>query len=281
MSVMSSLAGNLSPERGGRLRCAPRLTLTSLPPATRHIPTNVCPVHAPVRLVLVPGTRFSTVLWEPYRALLPDVEMIPVDMPGHGARLSDAFTTEAALAVIAQAVADCPPTQRVVIAGHSLGGYMAMLYAARAARQPDALVVLGATSDPTSRLAFLYRWSARVPLVVGEERMARFMNMVMRVLGARGDYASSLPDGASYAALPAAWAAVMAECSPALLQGVQCPVVLANGQFDQMRVHVRRYAKRCREPHVVTIPGATHLAPVTHPRQVAEILRLGVRLAQQ
>lgn len=46
----------------------------------------------PVRLVLVPGTRFSATLWEPYRELLPDVELVPVDLPGHGARLGDDFT---------------------------------------------------------------------------------------------------------------------------------------------------------------------------------------------
>ncbi len=141
----------------------------------------------PVRLVLVPGTRFSATLWEPYRELLP---------------------------------------------------------------------------------------------VVGGARMADALNALMRVLGARGAYASSLPDASAYAVLPAAWAAVMAECGPQLLAGVECPVVLANGQFDQMRAHVRRFADRCRQVEVVTIPGATHLFPVTHPRQVAEVLREGVRLAR-
>lgn len=237
---------------------------------------------APVRLVLVPGTRFSTTLWEPYRALLPEVELVPVDLPGHGARVGDAFTTEAALGIIGRAVADRAPSQRVVVAGHSLGGYMAMLYAARAAEPLDALVLMGATADPASRAgSFLFRGFARVVPLVGFGRLAWVMNLVMRVLGARGAYASLLPDGSAYAALGAAWTAVMADCRPALLENVRCPVVLANGQFDQMRTHVRRYAAHCQEAYVVTIPGATHLFPVTHPQRVAEILRFGVRLAQR
>lgn len=235
----------------------------------------------PVRLVLVPGTRFSAEVWEPYRALLPDVDVVPVDLPGHGARLGERFTTEAAVATVADAVAGRAPGQRVVVAGHSLGGYMALLYAAGAAISPDALVLLGTTGDPTSRWAVLYRGFARALPHVGPDRMARVLNAIMRLLGARGEHAAFLPDGSGYAALPAAWGSVMTECGPHLLEGLNCPVVLANGQYDQMRAHVRRYADRCAEAYVVTIPGATHLFPVTHPRQVADILRTGVRLAQR
>ena len=235
----------------------------------------------PVRLVLVPGTRFSAELWEPYRALLPGVDVVPVDLPGHGARLGEEFTTEAAVATVADAVAGRAPGQRVVVAGHSLGGYMALLYAAGAATPPDALVLLGTTGDPTSRWALLYRGFARALPYVGPDRMARVLNAIMRLLGARGEYAGSLPDGSGYGALPAAWGSVMTECGPHLLEGVSCPVVLANGQYDQMRAHVRRYADRCAQGYVVTIPGATHLFPVTHPERVAEILRNGVRLAQR
>ncbi|SDC07650.1 Pimeloyl-ACP methyl ester carboxylesterase [Raineyella antarctica] len=235
---------------------------------------------APVRLILVPGTRFSTLQWEPYRVLLPDVEVVPVDLPGHGTRLGQDFTSEAAVAVIAEAVAAGTPEQRVVVAGHSLGGFMAMLYAAHATTQPDALVLLGATADPSSPGAVFFRGFIKLLEIVGPDRMSRAMNRIMHLLGARGDLKRSLPDGAAYAALPAAWEAVMAECRPQLLEELRCPVVLANGQYDQMRAHVRRFAAHCQEAHVVTIRGATHLFPVTHPRQVTEVLGLGVRLAQ-
>lgn len=229
----------------------------------------------------MPGTRFSGVLWEPYRELLPDVDLVPVDLPGHGARVGQEFTVEAAVDVITEAVGGRAPGQRVVVAGHSLGGYMALLWAARADAAPDALVLLGASADPSSRWAGLYRGFARLLPVVGNERMARAVNAIMRALGARGAYAASLPDGSAYDALPAAWTAVMEECGPHLLDQVDAPVVLANGQFDQMRLHVRRYAERSRTAEVLTIPGATHLFPVTHPDRVAEALRAGVRLAEQ
>ena len=227
-------------------------------------------------LVLVHGTRMDAAQWEPYRALLPDVELLTVNLPGHGARVAEPFTAEAALATVDRAVQQAregaggvPP----VLCGHSLGGYLAMMWAAEHPGEISGLVLLGATADPRSRLAGIYRAFARLLPVVGAERMARAVNAVMRALGARGEHARLLPDGAAYAALPAAWELVMTRAGPQLLAAVEAPVTLANGQLDQMRLHVHRYAAACRRVHVVTVPRASHLMPATHPEQVADVLR--------
>ncbi|WP_083518589.1 alpha/beta fold hydrolase [Serinicoccus chungangensis] len=227
-------------------------------------------------LVLVHGTRMSAAQWEPYRALLPDVELVTVDLPGHGDRVGEEFTAESALATIDGAVRrarDAAGGAPPVLCGHSLGGYLSMMWADQHPGQVGGLVLLGATADPRSRLAGVYRGFARVLPLVGPDRMARAVNAVMRVLGARGEHARLLPDGAAYAALPAAWELVMSTAGPQLLASVDVPVTLLNGQFDQMRLHVDRYAAACRQVRVVTVPRASHLLPATHPDQVAEALR--------
>lgn len=233
------------------------------------------------RLVLVHGTRMNAGQWGPYAQLLPGAEVVAVDLPGHGTREGEPFTTEAALAVIGRALTAGESAGPVVLAGHSLGGYLATLYAHAHPEQLSALVLVGASADPRTRLAVVYRIFARVIPLVGADRMARFTNGVMRRLGLGDAAAEELPDGASYAALPAAWAAVMEACGPHLLREVRCPVFLVNGQWDQMRLNVRRYAKACADPHVVTIPRVTHFAPLTHPEQVAAVLRSALDLAVQ
>ncbi|GAA5158756.1 lysophospholipase [Ornithinimicrobium tianjinense] len=215
--------------------------------------------------------------WAPYPALLPDAEVVSVDLPGHGTRTDEPFTLEGALATIGAAVGGRAPGRPVVLAGHSLGGYLCSLYAAAHPDALDALVLIGATADPANRLAVVYRAFARVLPYLGADRMGRVANRVVRLLGVRGGAADALPDGTSYAALPAAWEAVMEHCGPDLLQGVRCPVYLVNGQFDQMRLDVARYAAACAAPHVVTIPRATHFVPLTHPEAVAEVLVTVVR----
>lgn len=230
------------------------------------------------RLVLVHGTRMSAAQWGPYRALLPDVELVTVDLPGHGERVGEEFTADAALDTITEAVrrARVEGGPAPVLCGHSLGGYVAMMWAAEHPGSLAHLVLIGATADPRTRLSGVYRGFARLLPVVGPDRMARVANAVMRGLGARGEHALVLPGGAAYAALPAAWELVMTHASPDLLRSVDAPVILVNGQFDQMRLHVQRYAAACQEVEVVTIPRASHLMPATHPEQVAAVLRAAV-----
>lgn len=219
----------------------------------------------------------SAAQWEPYRTLLPEIDLVTIDLPGHGARVDEAFTREAALSTIDDAVAMASSNGAApVLAGHSLGGYLSMMWAAQHPGALSSLVLLGATADPRGPLTGVYRGFARVLPAVGEDRMARGANAVMRALGARGEHAELLPDGRAYAALPAAWELIITEARPELLTSVGCPVVLVNGQFDQMRLHVRRFAAAARDARVVTIPRASHLMPATHPQQVARVLREAV-----
>ncbi len=208
--------------------------------------------------------------WQGYQDLLPEAELVAVDLPGHGSRVAEVFTADAAVATIEAAVLGRSAGQRMVLAGHSLGGYLSMLYAARHPSALDALVLIGSSAEPVGPLAAIYRRFADLLPRVGAERMARASNAVMRRLGADDQV---LPGAEGYAALPAAWKVVYDECRADLLAEVSCPVFLVNGQFDQMRLHVRRFAAAAADTRVVTIPRATHLVPVTHPRLVADVLR--------
>ena len=91
------------------------------------------------RLVLVHGSRLSATQWSPQTARLAAdtalgdwLDVVVPDLPGHGARSAEPFTLDRAVGAVAAAVeanAD-PPVERVVLAGHSLGGYVAATYAA-------------------------------------------------------------------------------------------------------------------------------------------------------
>ncbi|QFG69280.1 alpha/beta fold hydrolase [Ornithinimicrobium pratense] len=229
-------------------------------------------------LILLHGTRMSRRQWRPYEELLTGLPLVARDLPGHGERAGEEFTREAALATVEEAVAEARSIGdgKPVLAGHSLGGYLGAMWAAQHPHDLGALVLIGATADPAGPLTGLYRGFARALPYVDAERMARWMNVLFRRLGAKGEHAQLLPDGAAYAALPAAWELVMDECGPELLREVGCPVWMVNGQLDQMRIHVRRFAAATTDARVVTVPRATHLMPATHPEQVAAVLRKAV-----
>ncbi|WP_131105522.1 alpha/beta fold hydrolase [Ornithinimicrobium sufpigmenti] len=232
-------------------------------------------------LILLHGTRMSRRQWRPYEQLLPGLPLVVRDLPGHGDRAGEEFTRDAALTTVEEAVDEARRLGdgKPVLAGHSLGGYLGAMWAAQHPHDLGALVLIGATADPAGPLTGLYRGFARLLPYVDPERMAAAMNLIFRRLGAKGEHAELLPDGTAYAALPAAWQLVIDECGPDLLREVPCPVWMVNGQLDQMRIHVRRFAAAAPDPHVVTVPRATHLMPATHPEQVAAVLREAVAKA--
>ena len=82
-------------------------------------------------LVLVHGTRFDTRQWVGYAELIPEADLMPVDLPGHGTRAGRPYSTDAARAVVEEAVGRAEPGRPVVLAGHSLGGYVSADYAHR------------------------------------------------------------------------------------------------------------------------------------------------------
>lgn len=223
-------------------------------------------------VVLVHGTRQTRHEWDGYAELLPGAELLAIDLPGHGSRAGERCTREAAMAAIHDAVRSRDDGQPVVLVGHSLGGYLAALYmeeSTTAGRDDvDALVLVGTTADPASPVAGVYRGFAKILPIVGFERMTTIANVFYRALGERGE----LPGPESYEALDDAWKVVFADCGPRNLEPVRAPVTIVNGQFDQMRLHARRWAAASGNATVHLVPGATHLLPITHKPQLAAIL---------
>ncbi|MDO5066441.1 MAG: alpha/beta hydrolase [Propionibacteriaceae bacterium] len=221
-------------------------------------------------VVLVHGSLSSADEWSGYVDLLPECDVVTVDLPGHGERETTVFTTRNAVRVIEDAVAQRVSGQPVVLVGHSLGGYMASVYAARNPGVLAGLVLIGATGDPRSPLAVVYRGYAWLVERVSHEKLGRLRDAVARRLGVP---AEKFPDPSAYAVLPAAWQAVIDDCPPQLLRKVTCPVLILNGQFDQMRINERRYRSLALDARLATVPRATHLAPLTHPDEVSGLLR--------
>ncbi|WP_168583109.1 alpha/beta fold hydrolase [Gephyromycinifex aptenodytis] len=226
-------------------------------------------------LVLVHGTRFDSRAWDGYAELIPDADVVAVDLPGHGRLAGQDYTSEAAVQVVVDAVREHTAeneNRAVVLAGHSLGGYVIAEYACRYPHRLDALVLIGACADPARhpRLSSLYSGFAQLLPRVGAERMAGVANGVMRRMGMNED---AIPDATGYAVTPQAWASVLAEATPEHLRELTCPVFLVAGRFDQLGIDIRHYARVCADPRVRIIERASHLAPMTHVEQVAAIMR--------
>jgi pimeloyl-ACP methyl ester carboxylesterase len=107
---------------------------------------------------------------------------------------------------------------------------------------------------------------------LGPERMTRVNDRVLRRLYSAELIEPVIAGGYFFAATPAAWRAVMAECRPAMLRGLSCPVLLLNGQYDQFRLGVRAFLRDCPDARVEVVPRASHLANLDQPVAFADAL---------
>ena len=223
-----------------------------------------------VHLVLVHGSRLASSQWAPQIPLLRDhVGLTLVDLPGHGARVDEEFTLDRCVEVIDEAL---PSDVPVVLVGHSLGGYVAMAYAARRAAALSGLVLADASATPTGPGAAIYRSVAALTARLGPQRMTRLNNRVLRRLYPPERIEPVIAGGYYFTATPAAWREVMTQCRPSMLREVRCPVLLLNGRFDQFRLGTRAFLHACPQARVEIIPGAGHLANLDQPEAFAEAL---------
>ena len=200
---------------------------------------------APVRLVLVHGSQLSGAQWSRYAALLgPDVDLVVPDLPAHGTRRGEEFTWEGALAVIDRGgrgrrrrrCRSCSPVTAWAATSRWPGR--------RSTRSGwPGLALLGASAVPAGPGAALYRAIARVEGRLGVDRMSRALDRQFDALLPDELAAVIKEAGYGFDGIPAAWAGVMGLCRPSMLAEVTAPVLLVNGQLDQLRVDARRFAR--------------------------------------
>ena len=231
----------------------------------------------PTRLVLVHGSRLSHTQWAPQVALLEDeFDLVLPDLPGHGSRAGEPFTLDRAVGAIAEAV-DGPARVRrdgrVILVGHSLGGYAAMAYAGSFPRRLDGLVLIGSAAVPVGLGAAFYRGVATATRRAGVPRMTKVNDRVLRRLYPTELIEPILAGGYFFEPTPAAWREVMTRCRPSMLRDVTCPVLVSGGQFDQLAFEARRFARAAPRGRVELVPGAGHLVGLDQPVRLAELLR--------
>ena len=229
-------------------------------------------------VVLVHGSRLSAAQWAPVLPrLTPYVDAVAVDLPGHGARAGEEFTLARCSEVVQAEVAASAPGAPVVVVGHSLGGYVALVHAARHSADLAGVVLAGCSADPVGPGAAVYRGVASLTERLGPERMER---LTVRFL--RRHYPPEVSEpviaGGYYPGPTAdAWREVMGQCRARMLADARCPVLLLNGQYDQFRLGERRFRRACPAAGIEHVPGAGHLANLSRPEEFADAVLRFVR----
>ncbi|MCV2395539.1 alpha/beta hydrolase [Actinotalea sp. M2MS4P-6] len=225
-----------------------------------------------VPVVLLHGLRTSSTMWraqlEALRASGERAVVAP-DLPGHGTRTAERFTLEAALGTVDDAVHAVGG--RAVVVGLSLGGYLALAWAARHPHDAIGVVAAGCTARPGGPLT--RGWTLASRLIARLPDRGAWLNA--RTVAAAIPEPGATDLGAGGFALDVmvdALREVSRLDTRADLAAVQAPLWLVNGRWDHFRIGERGALRAAPGARLVVVPGSTHLVSVVAPVAFSRVL---------
>lgn len=228
-------------------------------------------------LVLLPSLGTTTAVWDgvvaELRAALPELRVLRVDLPGHGASpAARAPFTIADLAAATLRLVDETGGGRFHVAGLSLGGTIALELAAT---HPDRVLSFASycsgprigTAEGWAERAAQVRASGTASVVTssaGRWYAPGYLEAHPDGPGARGLATLIDVDDESYALCTDALGAF--DRTP-LLAGIRMPALIAAGEHDIVTTpaSMRAFADALPDARFAEIAGAAHLAPLENP----------------
>ncbi len=215
-------------------------------------------------VLLVHGIRASSSMWRRQVDALraAGVPAVAPDMPGHGSRAGEPFTVDGALATIEEVARRVAAP--VVVAGMSMGGYLALHWAAHTRRRPAAVLAASCSTQPQGLPLWAYRRLARAIGRLPDAGAGLSDALARRFLPADA-LADVLAGGTNVGVMDHVLAGMAGVDTLADLRAIEAPVWLVNGRWDHFRGHERRFLRQCADGRLVVVPGATHLVSLVRP----------------
>jgi pimeloyl-ACP methyl ester carboxylesterase len=205
-------------------------------------------------------------------ALSPHRRVVAPDLPGHGTRRGERFSLDGALAAIdAAADAACGASGKVVVVGLSLGGYLALAWAARRPDRVAGVVAAACSGRPGGPLTRGWVVLSRLIGALPDHGARLNRTAVARVVPEPG--ATDLGAGGFALDVMVDALTEVGRTDPrADLAGLGCPVWLVNGRWDHFRIGEPAMRRAAPNARLVVIPGATHLVSLVRPVAFTRVL---------
>ncbi len=212
-------------------------------------------------LILLHGAGGNQAMWNPVRRHLdPRLQVVTLDLPGHGTRSDGHFTLEAAVELVATEVRRLAPAQ-VVLGGDSLGGYTSIATALAIPPERIAGLVLGGCTQNIDgkllRAMRVRKILVRVmAALMGPKRfVARAADALVKKGIARADMDAIVAGGMRMAAWGEAVESLANRDTVAQVRKLQSRILFVNGDQDEGPVaHEAEFVAAARHASTARFP---------------------------
>ncbi|WP_106848433.1 alpha/beta fold hydrolase [Blastococcus sp. Marseille-P5729] len=231
-------------------------------------------------VALLHGIRLSGAMWRPTSAILGrSRDVRSPDMPGHGALREEPFTVEGCIEAVDRAIAEVGG--RALLAGVSMGGYLALAAGARIGQPRIAgIVAIGCTAKPGTRAGVVYSAAAalaqRAP-----DRYDRATERAMRRMVPPELSDAVMEGGFATASFGDAVREITALDSLSDVAAYGGPTWFLNGTFDQMRLHEKQFLAAAPQGRLTVWPGKNHLTVLSDPQRLATFIDDACRVIER
>ena len=251
--------------------------MSAASPPARHALAATYDVAGPrdaPPIVLVHGVRVTRKQWLPQMRDLADAyRVIAPDLPGHGALSETEFTLEGASAALAQVI-DEAAGGRALVAGLSLGGYVAMDLASREPDKFAGLVLTGCSANPRGVLRAVPASVALFTRLVGDRWLRIVDEVNFRVRYGDELAREQLEAGLFFAGMQQALWKLQGHDFRGRLRQYPGPVLILNGERDGLyRLGELLFLAAAPDARLQLIRGAGHVANLEQPARYTSALR--------
>jgi len=225
-------------------------------------------------ILFLHGIRLGREIWTPHaRALASRYHVVTSDLPGHGVLAGTAFT-DSNVSALLDRILDEVVTQPPLIVGYSLGGFVAMRFAASSPERTAALLLAGCTIDFEGWKWWPYGIAVRLTEMLPAPWFEAVMHASLMLSLPRRwvDVVEAIPFDREVFTQTSA---IVREQKHALddIAGYQKPVLIVNGEYDvAFRSDERRYLHRLPQARLRIIRGVDHTGPLRRVEEFTSIV---------